>query len=428
MVLATVGTLGDLYPFIALGRALQARGLRPVLACAEEYRGHALAAGIEFQPLRPSHRDLERDLGLTRAALTRAVIRRPDFLFRALVLPYLRAAYEDMDALCAHADLVLTSSLAFGARLAAERRGIPWIGIVLQPFMFLSAHDPPVLQRAEWLSGLMRAAGPRPTALLLRTLEAAFAPLFAPVNTLRRELGLPRSRAHPLFAGQFSAPGAIGLYSPVLGAAQPDHPEPCSIVGFARIEHTAGRDAGQDRQLEAFLRAGEPPLVFTLGSLVVGSPGSFYRESLAAARALGRRAVLLVGDEAIAREGGHGLVADPAEVLVCGFVPHARLFPHAALIVHQGGIGTLAQALCAGRPQLIVPFFADQLDNAARAERLGVARVLSPGRYRARRARREFELLLHDGRYAENAAGIGRRVAAEDGADAAARLISARLA
>ena len=427
-MLATVGTLGDLYPFIALARALQARELRPLLACAEEYRGYALAAGIDFQPLRPSHRDLERDTGLARAELTRTAIRRPDFLFRALVLPYLRAAYEDMDGLCANADLVLTSSLAFGARLAAERRGVPWIGVVLQPFMFLSAHDPPVLQRAEWLSGLMRAAGPRAAALLLHALKAASAPLFAQVNTLRRELALPRSRAHPLFAGQFGVQGAIGLYSALLGAPQPDHPSPCSIVGFARISETADHSVAPDPRLEAFLRAGEPPLVFTLGSLIVGSPGSFYRESLAAARLAGRRAVLLVGDEAIARDGVHELGIDAADALICGFVPHARLFPHAALIVHHGGIGTLAQALCAGRPQLIVPFFADQLDNAARAERLGVARVLSPVQYRARRARREFELLLRDRRYADRAAGVGRRVAAEDGAGAAAQLISARLA
>ncbi len=427
-MLATVGTLGDLYPFIALGRALQAQRLRPVLACAAEYRAQVLAAGLPFEPLRPSHSELERDLGLTRAALTRAAIRRPDFLFRALVLPYLRAAFEDMDRLCAGADLVLSSSLAFGARLAAERRGVPWIGIVLQPFMFLSAHDPPVLQRAEWLSALMRAAGPRASGVLLRVLQAAFAPLFAPVHALRRELALPRSRVHPLFAGQFGAQGAIGLYSPLLGGAQPDHPAPCAIVGFARFEDTTDRSPARDARLEAFLRSGEPPLVFTLGSLVVGSPGSFYRESLAAARAVGRRAVLLIGEEALARPGGHGLADDPADCLVCGYVPHAQLFPHAALIVHQGGIGTLAQALCAGRPQLIVPFFGDQIDNAARAGRLGVARVLPPERYRARHARRELAVLLHDRRYALRAAELRHRVAAEDGAVAAARLISARLA
>jgi UDP:flavonoid glycosyltransferase YjiC (YdhE family) len=427
-VLATVGSLGDLHPFLALGRALQRAGIGVVLASAEEYRDRALAADLPFQPLRPSHAQLERDLACTRAELTRAVLARPDFLFRTLVLPYLRASYEDMAALCAGADLVLTSSLAFGARLAAEQRGVPWLGVVLQPYMFLSAHDPPVLDRAQWVSRLMRAAGPRAARVLLRMLKAAFAPLFGPLHALRRELGLPRSRVHPLFEGQFGTQGAIALYSPLLGGPQPDHPVPTAIVGFAAQDGTDDPLAAPDARLEAFLGAGPPPLVFTLGSLVVGSPGSFYHDSLEAARRLGRRAVLLVGEDALRAPGGHGLAVDPGEALVCGYVPHSRLFARAALVVHHGGIGTLAQALRSGRPQLIVPFFADQLDNAARAQRLGLARVVAPRRYRARRVQRELAILLGDARYAVRAAAVGRRVAAEDGAATAAALISARLA
>jgi UDP:flavonoid glycosyltransferase YjiC (YdhE family) len=419
VLLATVGSLGDLHPFLALSRALQAQGCSVTLATAAEYRDRAIAAGVPFAPLRPSHADLERDLGRTRAALTRAAIQRPDFLFRALVLPYLRVAYEDMDALSARADFVVTSSLAFGARLAAERRGLPWVGIVLQPFMFMSAHDPPVLHHAEWLSTLMRAAGPRAAALMMRVLKAGIAPLFAPLAALRRELKLPPSKAHLLFDGQYGGEGAIGLYSPLLGAPQPDHPTPTAIVGFPHYDGSEERAPDPDPALQAFMSAADPPLVFTLGSLVVGTPGSFYSESLEAARALGRRAVLLVGEQAPPQ--------DLPRALLRGYVPHSQLFPRAAVVIHQGGIGTLAQALRAGRAQLIVPFFGDQLDNAARAQRLGVARVVPPGRYQARRARRELELLLGDPRYAQRAAEVGRLVAAEDGAAAAALRISARL-
>ncbi len=125
VVLATVGSLGDLHPFIALSLALKDCGLNVVLACATEYRSKVESAGIAFHPLRPGFEEIERDLGLDRAQLTREVIEDSGFLFRRLVLPYVRCAYEDMMEAAADADLILTSSLAFGARLAAEKRGIP---------------------------------------------------------------------------------------------------------------------------------------------------------------------------------------------------------------------------------------------------------------------------------------------------------------
>jgi UDP:flavonoid glycosyltransferase YjiC (YdhE family) len=99
------------------------------------------------------------------------------------------------------------------------------------------------------------------------------------------------------------------------------------------------------------------------------------------------------------------------------------LFPHAAAIVHHGGIGTMAQALRSGRPQLIVPYFADQIDNAARAARLGVARVCSPRRYREASACRDLNRLLGDAGCLARAAKVGESVAAEDGAGQAARIV-----
>ena len=152
VVLATVGSLGDLHPFIAVARALSERGANAVIAGAEDYRSKVQAAGIAFHPLRPGFEEIERDLAMDRVQLTRAVVARSDFLFRKLVLPYVRMAYEDMMQVTTDADLVLTSSLAFGARMAAERRGIPWIAVVLQPMMFLSSYDPPVIPNAAWLS------------------------------------------------------------------------------------------------------------------------------------------------------------------------------------------------------------------------------------------------------------------------------------
>jgi UDP:flavonoid glycosyltransferase YjiC (YdhE family) len=441
ILLATLGSLGDLHPFMALSLSLRARGARPVLATAEEYRDKVTAAGIEFAPLRPSFADIETDLGMTRAELTARCVASQEFLVRKLVLPYVRRAYQDADALSADAYLLVTSSLAIGARLAAEKRGIPWIGVVLQPMMFLSAYDPPVIPKAEFVTGLLRRLGPAPTRLLFELGKRATLGMFASVTRLRAEVGLPPSRLHPLFEGQFSSAGALGLYSDVLGGAQPDYPPQTRITGFAPYDSADGHDSKLEPKLAAFLDSGPPPLVFTLGSLIVNNPGSFYRESVLAARRLQRRAVLLVGERvapnatppadayATARPDGapnaqlDGAIANDPNICVAAYAPHSLLFPRAAAVVHQGGIGTLAQGLRSGRPQLVVPFFADQQDNAARAVRIGLARSLAPTRYTASSAAAELASLLTNPAYAARATAIGSRLAGEDGAAVAADFV-----
>lgn len=423
MVLATIGSLGDLHPFIALGRALQARGADVVLAGAADYQSKVEAAGVVFVPVRPSFGDMEKASGLNREQLTRRVLERSDFLFRQLIVPSVRMSYEDMLPIVKGADLVLTSSLCFGGRLACERSGVPWIGVVLQPMMFLSAFDPPVIPKAEWLGPLFRHFGPTATAGVLRLLKLATHGLVGPVHALRREIGLPSNHHSPLFDGQFGADGAIGLYSSVLGGIQADYPRPTSIVGFTSFDSGDGSASRLEPDLLEFLQGGAAPVVFTLGSVVVNSPGLFYRESAAAARLLGKRAVLLVGESALPAH----LDLRSKDVFVCPYAPHSLLFPVAEAVVHQGGVGTLAQALRAGRPQLVVPFFADQLDNAARAVRLGLAQSLRPARYSAAAAARALSQLAASADTLVCAHAVRARLGNEDGAAAAAAIILDRL-
>jgi UDP:flavonoid glycosyltransferase YjiC (YdhE family) len=255
--------------------------------------------------------------------------------------------------------------------------------------------------------------------VVLSALKRLVSRVAGPVHDLRREIGLGASRQDPLLDGQFSRAGALGLYSPLLGGLQPDYPAPTALTGFAFYDSERGGDTALAPALQSFLAAGQPPIVFTLGSSLVRDPGDFYRDSLQAARQLKRRAVLLVGES-------WGRPIDTGgddDVLVCEYAAYSRLFPHAAAVVHQGGVGTLAQALRAGRPQLIVPFFADQADNAARAIRLGIARTLRRSRYSAASARDQLSALLSDHAGAARALAIGDRIALEDGAAEAARLL-----
>jgi UDP:flavonoid glycosyltransferase YjiC (YdhE family) len=285
--------------------------------------------------------------------------------------------------------------------------------------MLQSASDPSVTPPAPYWpgprTGLALAYNRRVRGVVRRVIRG----LLAPLRAFRIQIGLPPTRQDYFFDfGQPHAAAAVlGLYSPAFAPAQSDQPARLTLTGFTAYDGAQALDPA----LAAFLSAGPPPIVFSLGSFAVFAPGDFYRDSLAAARTLGRRAVLLTGEAEATRLGP----ADGPDVFISAYAPHAGVFPHAAAIVHHGGIGTTAQALRAGRPQLVTPFLGDQPDNAARLVRLGVARQLAPRRYDARRAVVELGRLLDDARHAQAAQAIAPTFRAETGAQVAADAIEA---
>jgi UDP:flavonoid glycosyltransferase YjiC (YdhE family) len=231
-----------------------------------------------------------------------------------------------------------------------------------------------------------------------------------PIRELRAELGLPAG-GHPLFEGKYSPRLNLVLFSPVLQPPQPDWPRNTVQTGFLfHDEETAF--ANLPPPVAQFLAAGEPPIVFALGSAAVYVAGDFYAESAAAARLLDRRAILLLGKNPPPPNL-------PPSILAWDYLPYAQIFPRAAAVVHQGGVGTTAQTLRAGRLMLIVPFAHDQFDNAARIRRLGIGRILSRKRYRAAAVASELEALLSSNTVRETAAKLGARVRTERGVEAA---------
>ena len=407
ILLTTFGTRGDLNPYLAIAGGLVSRGHEPVVATHEYWRAAVESEGLAFRPVRPDAHPEDREL------FARAMHPRwgPAVVMREMVLPALRESHADTLAAADGADAIVSHPLSLSAPLVAAERGLPWISTVLAPLSFFSRHDFPVLgplPRAWRLYGI-----PGVPSLLIRIMRAVTRSWTRPVRELRAELGLPPGR-DPLQEGQHSPLRTLALFSRVLADPQPDWPDSARVTGFAF--HDAPSEEHPDaHRLESFLAAGPPPVVFTLGSSAVNVAGRFYDESLAAARRLGRRAVLLVGDEAGNR------LTEPLgdDAIAIARAPHRALFPRAAALVHHGGIGTLAEGLLAGRPMLVVPWSHDQPDNAHRAARLGVARVLSSNRYRADRAAAALEELLDDSACAARAAEISRLVRAEDGVSAA---------
>ena len=399
IVLATAGSLGDLHPYLAVGRTLKARGHRVAVATVPAYRARVEAAGLEMRGVGP---DIDpEDPEVARHAID--VEKGSEYIFRELLMPHVRRMLEDTRAALADAKLVLGHPIALTVPIAAEERRVPWISVALAPLSFLSAYEPLRFAGNPVVSCLMR--GP----VWLRRGLLAFGRWktkgwLTPLYDLRRELGLPEG-PHPLFEGQHSPIRALALFSRLMGERKPDWPLQTVVTGFCFYD--GGGELAPE--LERFLADGPPPLVFTLGSSAVHDPRRFYDDSLEAARAAGRRAVLL----------GRTAPAGGRDVLKVDYAPYAKLFRRAAAVVASAGAGTIGQGLAAGRPMLLVPFGNDQPDNAARVERLGVSRTVPREAYNGRTAAAALRSLLEDPGLSARAEACARTVAEERGVEAA---------
>ena len=410
IVLTAWGSYGDLNPALGIGHVLQGRGHSVVIAAPGYYRTAIETQGFTFRSVGP-----DADPDVDRALIEKVLhpTRGPEAIYREILVPALRTSFDELLAAVDGADLLVSHPASLAAPLVAEVTGIRWRSTVLSPLHFLSAYDPVVPPVARWLGDLPWRWRVALAPLMARVGRAVSAPWVRDVATVRRALGLPPGR-HAAFDAQHAPDGVLALFSRVFGGPHPDWPQHVTITG--QVRHDAAHGMQLDPSLTAFLNAGEAPVVFTLGSSAVWQPGRFYEESVAAARQLGVRAVLLAGaEQALALARHH-----TDTVFVADAAPHSQLFPRAAAVVHQCGMGTLGTALHAGIPQLGVPFANDQPDNAARLERLGVARTVAISAYRAARVVRELGSLLATPHYRERAETVAAVVRTERGAETAA--------
>ena len=406
IVLSNIGTLGDINPLIAIALELRRRGHAPAMALPEVFRGKIAPLGLEFHSVRP-------DIDPTNTKLVEMIYdvkKGTETGLREFLFPVLRETYDDLFAAATRptrADLLVLGELNYAGPVVAEITGIPWASYVLAPFSFFSAFDPPVLPPYPKLARADKAPGMgRAMRRLARFVTRKWP---EPIYELRRKLGLPPGR-NPLFDAKHSPNLVLALFSHVLGTVQKDWPENTLITGFCFYDADAG-NAALPPKLDEFLAAGEPPVVFTLGSAAVLAAGDFYEQSALAAKKLGVRAVLLVGTDPRNRPPQEL----PDSICLAEYAPYSRLFPRAALVVHQGGVGTTAQCLRAGRPMLIMPYSHDQPDNARRMERIGVARVIQRSQFKAWRVARRVRSMLDDPECAEQAKNAAEEVAKENG-------------
>jgi rhamnosyltransferase subunit B len=402
---------------MALAIELKNRGHDAVVATAEVYRAKVEEEALEFAPVRPDVGELRNNEAFVRKLWHPT--RGSEYLIRDYLLPAVRESYSDLLIASRNADLLITHIAAFGGPLVAEKLSLRWLSAVLQPSVFLSAEDPPALPPVTWLPKLRRF-GRWPVSALLALGRALTRRWTGPIAALRREEGLRLERRPDLFS--FSPHGNIGLFSRHFASMQVDWPQPLVLAGFPFYDRRGaapnpagaefeGSDAGdEEKRLEAFLNDGPPPVLFTLGSSAVMEPGLFFEQSRLAAQETGRRAILLMGMDKANQRDWHS-----KNIHIGSYAPYSTVMPRCAAIVHQGGVGTTAQALRAGKPMIIVPWSHDQPDNAQRIVRLGVGRTISRHSYTAGRIARELKQLLDDNATVARAAALGTEIAREDG-------------
>jgi rhamnosyltransferase subunit B len=407
IVLSTIGTFGDVNPLIAIALELKRRGHTPVMAMPAVFKPKIIPLGLEFHEVRP-------DIDPKNTILVEMVYdvkKGTERGLRDFLFPALRQTYDDLLEAATRpvrADLLLLGELNYAGPIVAEVTGIPWASYVLAPLSFFSAFDPPVLPPYPRLARADKAV-PGFGRVIRRLARFVTRKWPQPIYELRSELGLTRG-ANPIFDAKHSPYLVLAMFSRVLGVEQKDWPQNTKITGFCFYDSDGG-NAALPPHLEKFLAEGPPPVVFTLGSAAVLAAGRFYEFSARAAVKLGIRAVLLIGGD----QRNRPRQALPDSICVAEYAPYSALFPRAEMVVHQGGVGTVAQCLRAGRPMLIMPYSHDQPDNARRMRRLKVARVIQRGNYTPNRAARKIEKMLAEPRFARRAESVANRLQREDG-------------
>ena len=397
IALATVGTAGDVVPFVALARGLTAAG-HDVTAISWEFHRNAFEGAAEaFFGAGPATSREEIAETASRAAAAGspmdqvAVLR--DFHLRHAPDHYRRL----LEVLPGH-DLVVLHGIHTLAEAAARDAQLAWATAVFDPVLLPTRTAPPAgmpslgpLNGAEWwlLDRLLRGQD-KPLRAALAEAESASA----------RSVTMFRARSSRLH---------LVACSPSI-APPPTDLAPTTHYTGAWVD--PGPPAPLPVTLERFLSAGAAPVVVTFGSMAAPDPARRARVVVDGVRDAGHRVVLQGGD-----------AASDGDLLAIGPADHRALFPRAAAVIHHGGAGTTHAAVAAGVPSIVVPHVGDQPYWASRLHRLGVApESLDIKAIAAANVRERIEQATAEPMRAA-ARRLGAAVAAERGVQAAIDLI-----
>ncbi|MBK8553270.1 MAG: glycosyltransferase family 1 protein [Ignavibacteria bacterium] len=266
---------------------------------------------------------------------------------------------------------------------------------MLQPSTILSAYDPPAFSFAVNLPNY-KFLGPAFFSFLFKVMASVSNHWFKPIFELRKKIGLPKSPANPMMK-YFSPYGSLALFPPSFAAPQKDWPVNTFQLGFPLYEDT---DSVISVKVSDFLKQGEAPVVFTLGTAVVEMKSDFFHIAYEAVKKTKVRAIFLIGSN-----DSHSTdeMSGDEQICISGYESYPLLFPQCSAIVHQCGIGTTSQALYSGKPQILIPFAHDQPDNAHRVKRLGCGVIVFAKQLSVERLVKAIQEIVSNRSYQDNA-------------------------
>ncbi|MFZ6030190.1 MAG: glycosyltransferase [Chloroflexota bacterium] len=386
-VMTSLGTTGDVQPFLGLANELQRHGHDAVLAMPPKYEARVKNAGFSYAPIGSAlESSVWNEIGARQMILTDPIEQTRFYL--NTVLPALPGMYRELLALCEQADVLISAPFQLAARMVYDATRLPFVSVHLSPFG----------------SGGNKA------------LRAVSAPL---VNPYRQQEGLPPLE-DPLGADGASPQLALYAVSRFIFRPPAQWPPHYRITGYFFFEEESWQ---VDPALEAFVAAGDPPVVITFGSMPAAAPGEQVRLLLEAVEQANCRAVIQHRESELTEKSQL-----PASVYATGFIPHRWLFPRASCIVHHGGAGTTAAAFRAGVPTVVVPHLLDQPIWAEYARALGCAGAVIPhAQLTAERLSAAITKTVHGARYSRSAGQMRQQLDNENGIQTACRFIEQML-
>ncbi len=355
IITVSIGSFGDLYPFIGISKRLIERGHEVVFLSCDYYEETIKKIGAKFVSI-DTVESFNNALKVIDARdVQNSMPKQLDYMMINPMKKIVDAIEKENQP---DNTVVLSWSLMVGARIATEKLGIPFVTLNSHPFAFRSLKE--VRQASDkflpnWFPKFLIRAGYKAVDTFVDSLVAER------INNYRKELDLkPVSK---IMQWGDSPDKIIGIFPDWFGKKQKDFPPQTELTTFPLF--TDSKKAEKHEALEKFLTAGKKPVVFTPGSQF-SKALEFFTNAAEACKSIGERAILITKyPEQIPDNLGQ-------DIMHIEYADFNELLPKTSLLVHHGGIGTLAQAFKAGIPQIIIPWAFDQFDNAYRIKKMQV--------------------------------------------------------